>query len=80
MKIQPKPTAPPRPRPTPTSIGARADLVIRWDTPLTPANRAIIAMIAPAMCQCGDPRCGCDCIPGDYPCEHSEFLGGGCGR
>jgi len=29
-------------------------------------------------CDCGDPACRCDCIPGRYPCEHGS-MGEGCG-
>src|SRR5262245_52632588 len=31
-----------------------------------------------ALCQCGDATCTCDCIPGNYPCEHGT-AGAGCG-
>jgi len=29
-------------------------------------------------CGCADATCGCDCIPGNYPCEHGT-AGAGCG-
>lgn len=28
-------------------------------------------------CDCGDPACGCGCIPGNYLCEHGT-VGEGC--
>jgi len=30
------------------------------------------------ICRCGDPRCDCGCLPGNYPCEHGS-MGEGCG-
>lgn len=38
---------------------------------------ALTSVTEVAVCQCGDPRCECDCI-GNYPCEHGS-LGAGCG-
>jgi hypothetical protein len=31
-----------------------------------------------SLCDCGDPHCTCECIPGNYPCEHGS-MGEGCG-
>jgi hypothetical protein len=38
-----------------------------------------IVVVDASTCDCGDPACGCGCIPGNYPCEHGS-VGAGCGE
>ena len=64
----------------------REQTVIRHNDNVIPLRRDEVAAAMlrhPAgkgrvICDCGDPTCGCGCIPGNYPCEHGS-MGEGCG-
>lgn len=50
---------------------------LRLWTRLRTNNGTMVAAEREVFCACGDPTCGCDCVPGNYPCEHGT-AGDGC--